>query len=172
MSHPSSPQTPQAISAGWLGVVGSRESLDRLLHDGEHWWCFPAVAQVGSFVAMYCTGQASKSHHGVFAVFRLEAFDAERNSECKRYGSSSGYGSTAFALLRLVKRIDPPLASKLLRADPILSTAQCVRRSFQGTFFALEAREVKRLTRLAGITDAVIVEPAPAPIAKRGATKN
>ena len=149
----SSPQVTAASSGGWLGVVGSRESLDRLLQDGEHWWCLPAGAQVGAFVAMYCTGQASKTQQGVFAVFRLEAFDAERNVECKRYGSSSGYGSTAFARLSLVKRVDPPLASKLLRSDPVLSTAQCVRRSFQGTFFALEAREIKRLLRLTGAAD-------------------
>lgn len=108
MVKTSSPQTTAASSAGWLGVVGARESLDRLLQDDEHWWCLPASAQVGAFVAMYCTGQASKSHQGVFAVFRLEAFDAERNVECKRYGSSSGYGSTAFARLGLVKRVDPP----------------------------------------------------------------
>lgn len=103
---------------------------------------------------MYCTGQTSKSQQGVFAVFRLEGFDAERDSECKRYGSSSGYGQTAFAVLTLVRRVDPPLSSKALRADPVFGAAQCVRRSFQGTFFALAAREVKRLDRLTQSTAA------------------
>jgi hypothetical protein len=97
---------------------------------------------------MYCTGQVSKAQQGVFALFRLEGFANEHDSECKRYGSSSGYGQTAFAVLALVRRVDPPLSSKTLRADPVLGAAQCVRRSFQGTFFALAAREVKRLERL------------------------
>src|SRR5574340_289804 len=86
-----------ASAAGWLGVVGSRESLERLSADGEHWWCLPSGAQVGAPVVMYCTGQVSRAHQGVFAVFRLAGFDAERNDACKRYGSSSGYGATAFA---------------------------------------------------------------------------
>lgn len=168
----SSPQVAAASSAGWLGVVGSRESLDRFLHDGEHWWCLPPAVQVGAFVAMYCTGQVSKSYQGIFALFRLQAFDTERNSDCKRYGSSSGYGSTSFALLTLEKRLAPPLASKLLRSDPILSTAQCVRRSFQGTFFALEAREVRRLMRLAGTADASNTEQTLLPTSARGPAKS
>jgi hypothetical protein len=134
-------------------VVGSLASLDRLLKEGEHWWCFPAVAEVGAFVAMYCTGQVSKSHQGVFAIFRLTAFDHERDPECKRYGSSSGYGPTTFSMLSLVRRIDPPLSSRLLRSDPVLRAARCVRRSFQGTFFALEAPEVKRLLLLTEPTE-------------------
>ena len=87
-------------------------------------------------------------------MFRLAGFDTERNAACKRYGSSSGYGATAFARLDLLKRVEPPLAPALLRADPILGTMQCVRRSFQGTFFALEPREIKRLLRLTDAADA------------------
>lgn len=136
---------------GWIGVVGSRESLDRFLGDGPHWWCLPEGAKVGAEVAMYCTAQTSKSHQGVFGMFRLEAFDTTRDSECKRYGRASGYGPTSFAQLSLVKRLEPPISSKVLRADPILGVAQCVRRSFQGTFFALESRELRRLLRLAGL---------------------
>ena len=108
---------------GWIGVVGSRESLDRFRGAGPHWWCLPNEAKAGSIVAMYCTGQTSKSHQGVFAVFRVEAFDATRNSECKGYGRASGYGSTAFAHINLVKRLDVPVSSKALRSDPILGVA-------------------------------------------------
>lgn len=97
---------------------------------------------------MYCTSHASKRQQGVFALFRLAAFDVERDMECRRYGSSSGYGAVSFAKLQVLCWIEPSLPTKLLRADPVLGAAQCVRRSFQGTFFALSQREVKRLLRL------------------------
>jgi hypothetical protein len=145
--------------AGWLGVVGSTDSLNRLTQDGEHWWCLPSSAELGSVVAMYCTSQASKPQQGVFAFFRLEAFDAERDTECRSYGSSSGYGAMSFAQLSLLQRIDPSLPTKLLRADPIFGAAQCVRRSFQGTFFALSQCEVKRLRRLADLSFKPAINP-------------
>lgn len=103
---------------------------------------------------MYCTGQVSKPHQGVFALFRVVGFDSDRDSDCKRYGSSSGYGATAFTKLALVQRVTPSLSSKAMRADPLLGAMQCVRRSFQGTFFALDARELKRLVRLADAVQA------------------
>ena len=102
--------------------LGSQESFERLQGADEagHWWCLPALAEAGCLVAMYCTAQASKPHQGVFAVFRVVGFDSARDSDCKRYVSSSGYGVTAFTKLALVQRVTPSLSSKAMRAAPLL----------------------------------------------------
>lgn len=140
-----------ARSTAWIGIVGSQDSLDRLEGSEEPWWCLPTAAATGDMVVMYCTASVSRGKQGVFAVYRVTASDPERQTECRRFGSGSGYSAMQFTKLELVRRLEAPITAGTLRADPILGQAKCVKRSFQGTFFQLEPQEARRISKLAKV---------------------
>lgn len=96
---------------------------------------------------MYATKTASSARQGIFCVFRLVAFDQRRDSECRIYGK----GRTVFVELAVMKRLEPSISLKMLRLDPILGAAPCVRQNFQGTSFRLPSRELRQVLKLARI---------------------
>jgi hypothetical protein len=138
------------IEEGWVGVIGTKPSLERVLADSTPWWCLPKAAVIGAFVAMYCTSTASTRGQGIFALYSLTGFESEHDEQCRRYGSTARiFGYPAFARLALQKSLDQPLTWREMRLDPVLSSAQCVQRRFQGTFFRLRPVEVRRILTLA-----------------------
>lgn len=129
---------------GWVGVVASPNGLTRMLQDENPWWCLPRTAMPGSIVAMYATFAASAKRQGIFGVFRLIDFDSERDGECKIYGK----GITYFARLKVITRLEQSVALKVLRSDPVLGVAPCVRQNFQGTIFKLYPSQLRQLMKL------------------------
>lgn len=128
----------------WIGVVGRRDSWERLLaHD--LWWCFSPSARVGDKLAMYLTQSVSPKGAGIFAIYELTALDPDRSADCKGFGSLAVGLFNVFAHMRLVRAVEPVVTLGRLRRDPVMRETRFVRRNAQGTAFELSKREFLRL---------------------------
>lgn len=138
------------VPAALVGVIGTNESLERILGQGEIWWCVPQIADIGTLVIMYCTRHVSNIHQGMLGLYKLIDIDRERDIECRKYGASSGYSDKPmYATLRRVKKFKRPLRLEVLRKNLVLTNAQFMRRNFQGTFFSVRKHELEEILRLA-----------------------
>jgi len=139
------PFTPYPSTGAWLGVVANRDGFERLSNEKETWWCVPTVTKPNDLLFMYCAKALSLANQGVFALFQITKIDDGYDSECARYGSTSGFGRPVFANITLVNRRSTPLRPTTMRADPILARAKFMTRNFQGTIFQLQRIELARI---------------------------
>lgn len=138
--------------AYWLGVASTREGIERLRNQGETWWCAPKKAMPGDLLAIYVAKhrlpEVPENEAGIVAVFEIVAPEPARASECKQFGG--GFGRPIPVPFKIAVKERFPLSLRLadMKQDPILATAQFVRRSFQGTIFAVSRAEFMRITEL------------------------
>lgn len=130
----------------WLGVAGS----PRLLEEGlvETWWCLPAKAKKGDRVLFYATKKAGPKHWGVFSEAEVTVGpdeDNPENSQCKAFG----HGELRRVEVRIVDRFARPITLNAMRGDSVISKAAFMRRSLQGTAFAVSIKEYERLVQIA-----------------------
>ncbi len=135
------------IELAWLGVVGSRLTLDRLLSEAHSWWCLPPNVKIGNILLMYCTSQCSKTHQGIFGIFEVSLIDTTKASECSRFGSFGGV-KLNYVELNKVSIFGTTLKLSYMKKDAMLSTAQFVRRNCQGTYFSISQRELTQIKKL------------------------
>jgi hypothetical protein len=132
----------------WIGVVGTRESRDRLVAGVDTWWCVSEKAAAGDLIAMYLTRAVAEKGSGVFAVFRITAIDTTRKDECRAFGSAVGGTFHFFALITPLSRVATVVTLDAFRKDATLYRTQFVRRNAQGTLFELTEKEFRRLELL------------------------
>lgn len=132
----------------WIGVVGRRDSWERLTNRSELWWCVSPDAASGDLLAMYLTRAVPGTEPGVFAIYEISALDESRASECRGFGSHVTGLFNVFAELRLLSVVRPHLQLASLRGDALLRHSTFVRRSAQGTAFAVTKKEFERLREL------------------------
>jgi hypothetical protein len=136
----------------WVGVVGSRETVERLRTETETWWCAPKEATAGDLIALYVARSKLKdlpeNQAGIVAIFEILGADAEREMDCRGFGG--GMGGQILAPIRIVAKEKFAVSLKLadMRQDIRLSASQFVSRSFQGTCFAASAEEFQRIVKL------------------------
>jgi hypothetical protein len=147
----SSDSASAPVQRYWIGVVGRRDSWERLLA-GEHWWCVSGDARVGDQLAMYLTLAVSSKASGIFAIYEVTALDPARAADCKGFGSAVTGLFNVFAHLKLITEVSPVLPLAALRRDAIVANTKFVRRNGQGTAFELSAREFSRLQALCDST--------------------
>lgn len=136
----------------WVGVVGSRDTVERLRTETETWWCAPKDAAAGDLLALYVARSKLKdlpeNQGGIVAIFEIVGAALEQETECRRYGGGAS-GQTLAAVRILVKeKFSVSLKLADMKRDGRLSAAQFVRRSMQGTCFAASPQEFRRITSL------------------------
>lgn len=135
----------ESAKRGWIGVVASLETRDRLMRDDETWWCLPAEAQQGEIVALYRTRKKfGETQQGIFALFEFGGFDKTQDAKCIDYG----HGTLFYGRIRMIKRFARAIPPKELRGDPVFQHSYWMRRSLQGTIFRMSADEVTRLLQV------------------------
>lgn len=138
--------------AYWLGVAGSREAVDRLRNQSETWWCAPKTATAGDLLAIYVAKNRlpdlPENEGGLVAIFEIVAPEPARASECKQFGG--GFGRPIPVPFKIVVKERFPVSLRLaeMKLDATLASAQFVRRSFQGTIFAVSRPQFLRITEL------------------------
>jgi len=133
----------------WLGVAGSRDTVERLRADTETWWCAPRRPQRAT--SSPSTWPRSKlkdlpeNQGGIVAIFEVLGADPEREMDCRSFGG--GRGGQILAPIKIAARskFAVPLLLADMRSDARLSASQFVSRSFQGTCFAASAEEFRRI---------------------------
>lgn len=134
-----------ASTGFWIGVVGSKESLGRIVNDTITWWCLPAVAQPDDHLILYCARGTCAARAGAFGIFQITKMEPDDKAACSKYGSGSPFTSLVTPLVRVevrrIKLFDTPLKLEDMRRDPVLGGAQFVRRNCQGTYFPLKRHE-------------------------------
>jgi hypothetical protein len=134
----------------WIGVVGRKDSWERLQKASKSWWCLSREAGEGDKIAMYLTLSVSEADHGVFAFFVVRRIDPTRNQECRGFGSLTVGGRfDVFAEIVRVGKARAPVKLGDIKKDPMLRQAAFVRRNLQGTVFPLNENEYERLLKLA-----------------------
>ena len=76
--------------AHWIGVVGSKEGVDRLRANDETWWCAPKAATAGEQIAIYVAKnripKLSEDEAGVTAIFEIIGPEPARQADCRQFG--------------------------------------------------------------------------------------
>ncbi len=127
------------IESAWVGIVGSRSTLDRLLSEAHTWWCLPPNVKIGDILLMYCTSKCP-THQGIFGIFEVSLIDATKASKCSGFGSFVGV-KLNYVEINKVSIFETTLKLSYMKKDAILSSAQFVRRNCQGTYFSISQRE-------------------------------
>lgn len=136
----------------WIGVVGSRDTVERLRAEAETWWCAPKGAAAGDLFALYVARSKLKDlpedQGGIVAIFEIIGSAPEQESECRRYGGGSG-GQT-LAPVKILAKQKFPVSLKLadMKLDDHLRAARFVKRSMQGTCFEATSQEFQRISTL------------------------
>ena len=136
----------------WVGVVGSRETTERLRTENETWWCAQKQAAAGDLIALYVARSKLKdlpqSQGGVVAIFEILGVGADREMDCRSFGGGMGGQILASTKVVVKERFAVSLNLVDIRRDDRLSALQFVRRSFQGTCFIASGEEFQRISCL------------------------
>lgn len=78
----------------WVGVVGSRDAVNRLRTEDLTWWCVPKEAAAGDLLAMYVARSRLRDlpedQGGIVAIFEITGPDPERDTDCRQFGGGGG----------------------------------------------------------------------------------
>jgi hypothetical protein len=136
----------------WIGVVGSREALERLRADRESWWCVPKRAKAGDALAIYVAKKRLKGlpedQAGIAAIFEITGPEPERVADCGAFGGAFGSNRPMPVKILLRKRFATTLRIAEMKKDLLLAGAVFVRQSFQGTCFAASRAQFERISTL------------------------
>lgn len=152
--------------AYWIGVVGSRDGVDRLRSQDETWWCAPKEAAPGDLLAIYIARNRLKElpeeEGGISAIFEIVGQAPERTEDCRSY--RTGVGAVPVPIKIIAKQRFPvSLRLAEMKADSFLAKAAFVRRSFQGTCFPASNSQFQYirqlLTRKAGVGSKQVGKP-------------
>ena len=136
----------------WVGVVGSRDTVERLRTESETWWCAPKEAAAGGLIPLYAARSKLKdlpdNQGGIVAICEILGSDPDREMDCRSFGG--GMSGQVLAPIGIAVKQRFPISLKLadMRRDARLAAAQFVCRSFQGTCFAASAEEFQRIVSL------------------------
>jgi hypothetical protein len=151
--------------AYWIGVVGSREGIERLRTLNETWWCISKKAVAGDLMAIYVARHRlpdiPEDQGGLVSIFEILGPEPDRATECRNFGGSS-FGQAPVPV-KIVARERFPKSLRLaeMKQDRILAGATFVRRSFQGTYFQASRAEFARLQKLLiAKRDSAVATPA------------
>lgn len=139
--------------AYWIGVVGSREGVERLRGNDETWWCLSRRALAGDFLAIYVARHRLPSlpleETGFVAIYEILGPEPDRAADCRKFGGAS-FGDEVPSPVKIALRERYAVSLRLadMKHDPILKNATFVRRSFQGTYFSATASEFSRIKRV------------------------
>ena len=139
--------------AYWVGVVGSREGVERLRTNDATWWCISKNARPGDLIALYVARnrlpELPDEQAGFTAFFEILGPEPERVVECRNFGGSS-FGGSAPVPVKITVKQRFPIGLRLaeMKLDKVLSGAKFVRRSFQGTYFEATPSEFSRIEKL------------------------
>ena len=126
----------------WIGVIGSKITMERFSSENDSWFCMPKSCEVEDRVLMYASIKAAGVKNGVFGVYKVQAKDETKDGDCRRYGIFSGSGERPVYIdLALIKKFSKPLAFQKIKADRFLSSFPYVRRNFQATYFKISEKE-------------------------------
>lgn len=127
----------------WLGVVGSPNTYERFMTQGDGWFCMPKSCEVGDYVAMYASLKVGRAKGGgVFAFYEVSSKDEAKDGNCRTYGIFSGTGERpVYVALKLIKKLEKPLSFSQIQNSRLLSNTTFVRRKFQATYFSLTEKE-------------------------------
>ena len=127
----------------WLGVI-------RTLSLEEHlWWCLPSRAAIGDRIFMYCPRSAKSLRYGVFAECELTTApysNPDERHRCSMFGRRTEF--LGYAELKVVRLFKETITSQQMKRDALLRQANFVRRSFQGTTFAVTHEVAARIVAL------------------------
>lgn len=136
----------------WVGVVGSRDTVERLRIEAETWWCAPKEAAAGDLLALYVARSKLKelpeNQGGIVAVFEIVGAAPEQESECRRYGGGAGAQILVPVKILVKEKFSVSLKLADMKLDSQLRAAKFVRRSMQGTCFEATMQEFQRIITL------------------------
>ena len=136
----------------WIGVVGSRDTVERLRIEADTWWCAPKEAAAGDQFALYVARSKLKdlpeNQGGIVAIFEIVGAAPEQESECRRYGG--GTSGQTLVTVRILAKEKFAVSLKLaeMKLDGHLRAAKFVKRSMQGTCFEATMPEFQRIKTL------------------------
>jgi len=139
--------------AYWVGVVGSREGVERLRMNDDTWWCISKKAKEGDLIALYVARnrlpELPEEQAGFTAIFEIVGPEPERVTECRSFGGSS-FGGSAPVPVKIIAKQRFAIGLRLaeMKLDKVLAGAKFVRRSFQGTYFEASPAEFSRIRKL------------------------
>ena len=121
---------------GWFLVAGSVLHMQEAEIGDETWWCVDRRAKKGDVALLY------KPLKGVIMLLELTSDSREESLFCKSFKMGT-------ASVKVLEKMDPPLAAKSIKKDPLLSRQKFVRLNFQRKAFKLSSGEVvKRVLQL------------------------
>lgn len=136
----------------WIGVVGSRNTVERLRTEGETWWCAPKDAAAGDLFALYVARSKLKdlpeNQGGIVAIFEIVGAAPEQELECRRYGGGSSGQALAPVQILMKEKFSVSLKLAEMKLDGQLRAAKFVKRSMQGTCFEATVQEFQRIRTL------------------------
>ncbi len=136
----------------WIGVVGSRDGLNRLRTQSDTWWCALKKAASGDLLAIYVARNRLRDlpeeEGGIVAIFQIVGPAPERPADCRNYrGAFGGPSPDPFAIV-VKERFPVSLRLAEMKTDAHLGSASFVRRSFEGTCFTASSEQFQRIREL------------------------
>ena len=130
----------------WIGIIGSKSTLDRFKDEGNYWFCLPKSCEIDDFVVMYVSQKISTLNCGVIGTFKISSKNECKDNECRSYGLMSGTGERPiYVELTLDQWFNLPIPFKSLKASPKLINAQFIRRNMQATYFKISKTEFNEI---------------------------
>jgi len=133
----------------WIGVIGSKDTVERFFSWTDSWFCLPSSCEIGDFVMMYASKKAAGIRSGIFAAYEIKNKDESKDGGCYRYGIFSGTGERpAYVKLKIIEKFTNSISFKSIKLNSYLSQFVYVRRNFQATYFEISEKEYRALNRL------------------------
>jgi predicted RNA-binding protein with PUA-like domain len=138
----------------WIGIVGSKITMERFLKEDSNWFCMPKSCDIGDQVLMYASKKAAGAKSGVFGAYEIRTKDEAKDGECRRYGIFSGSGERPIYIdLKLIKKFTSPLTFQSIKSNKFLANFPYVRRNFQATYFKISEKEYETFLKLENLNE-------------------
>lgn len=123
----------------WIGVVGTKQTLERFNNGESDWFCLPRSASLGDVIIMYATKKLARQNHGFFGVYKIVRLDPTSNQLCNKYGINQG--TLIHVDLLVINSFKNKITLPDLKSHPIHQNMSFVRRNAQGTSFSISEAE-------------------------------
>lgn len=119
---------------GWFLVANSILHMKEAEIGDETWWCVDRRAKKGDVALLY------KPLKGVILLLELTSDAQEKEWFCRGFGMGT-------ASVKVLEKMEPPVAAKSLKKDPLLRQQNFVRVNFQKKSFRLSSGAIVERVR-------------------------